>query len=204
MNVDLNQTFAQLRQILGAHKREIEALQGEIKNLRANRSVQQEIDAIPGRRVFHSLVGSQTFTASQDGVRGSTISITVSQDGPFVMTHYPFVAWRSSLPSNATDLGRWRPVSTWPLADQVIDTNIVDLSYEMFDGGSERAMQNSAVPPMLSRPDQMHPLPIPTLFTPNSTIQFIPTYHNVLFNDSTATTEGTLVVALPGYRIVNM
>lgn len=203
--MDANQIYSQLRQILGAHKREIENLQDEIRKIRdVARGPASEIDKIPGRRVSYVLVGSQTFTTSQDGARGNAINMTVSQDGPFIWTHYPFVLWRPSLPSNATNLGRWRPVYTTPLPVETVTTEVVDLSYEIFDGGSDRALQNAAVPPLVSGPMMVHALPTPTIFAPNSTVQFVPTYHNVLFNASTAATEGTLVVAFPGFRVINM
>jgi len=46
---------------------------------------------------------------------------------------------------------------------------------------------------------------VPTLFSPNTVVVFTPTYADILFNGSAAipATEGTLVVTLPGYRIIN-
>lgn len=171
------------------------------------RSITQEIDSIPGRRIFYNLTGVQTFTTTQNGNRGNAIAFDVSQDGPFVMTHYPLAVWRPSAPSNATNFGRWRPVSDWPLPDQVLDTDIINLSYELVDAGSQRNFQNAASGAgPFSRPDNFVPLPVPTLFAPNSTIQFYPTYEDILFSSTpaTPTTAGVLAVALPGYRIVNM
>jgi hypothetical protein len=190
----------QLAQLLRKMKAQIAALE------RRPRTITEEIDAIDGRRIYYTMIGTQDFTIDQEGTRGQSINMLVSQDGPFIETHYPLVMWRSSAPSNATDFGRWRPVSSWPLPDQVLDTNIIDISYEVVDGGSQRNFQQAAVPAgLLSRPDNMIPLPVPTLFTPNTTVQFYPTYENILFDDDPPTTEqGTLVVALPGYRIVNL
>ena len=196
-----NQLAAYIRQALAPMHAEIQRLNKDIDRLKRAASVEDEINLIKGRRVFYTLTGTQDFTTSQDGNRGSAIVMTVSQDGPFIMTHYPIAMWRPTLPTNATNYQQWRPVYTWPLADQVTDTDIVNISYEMFDGGSERGLQNAAAPPILSRPDMLHELPIPTLFAPNSSLQFIPTYHDILFNGSTAPTQGTLVVGLPGYRI---
>ena len=179
----------------------------EAKQLILNRpkSISEEIDSIPGRRLVYSLVGIGTFTASQDGIRGNPIAMQISQDGPFIMTHYPMIMWRSSSPAGATDFGRWRPVTSWPLPDQVLDTNIVDISYELFDAGSQRNLQNLAVPGgLLSRPDNVIPLPVPTLFTSNTVVTLTPTFENILFEGSTPTTEGTLAVVLPGYRVANM
>lgn len=168
------------------------------------RSITAEIDSIPGRRIYYNLNQVATFTAADAGLRGAPLNFLVSQDGPFIMTHYPLVMWKSSAPDNATDFGRWRPISSWPLPDQVLDTNIIDLSYEIVDGGSQRNFQNLPNPPMFCTPDTSLPLPVPTLFAPNSVIQFFPTFEAITFGGSTATTAGILSVSLPGYRIVNM
>ncbi|MFQ5937472.1 MAG: hypothetical protein ACE5LB_13800, partial [Acidiferrobacterales bacterium] len=118
-----------------------------------------------------------------------------------------------SQPNPATTLGLGRPVSSWPLPDQAtpgsgdydLDEDIISISYEMVDGGSQRNLQNLPVPPVLSRPDNIVPLPVPTMFQPNTTIQFFPTYQSIRFSDDTvAPTEGILEVGLPGYRIVNL
>lgn len=194
----------QLRKILNSHKSTIESLLAKVSLLERGKSLEDEIESIKGRRIFYNLVGQQTFSSTNDGTRGNPINMLVSQDGPFVMMGYPLVMWRSSGPSNATDFGRWRPVSTFPLPTQQLTTNFVDISWELTDGGSQRNFQNLAVPPLFSRPDAILPLPKPTLFAPNTTIQFIPTYQDILFAGATPTTEGTLVVALPGYRIVQM
>lgn len=205
-----NETAAFLRQQLDPIKKEILRLRQDNEQFKAvltnrPRSATEEIDGIPGRRIFYTLSGSQDFTTAQDGQRGQPINFLVSQDGIFIQTHYPCVVWKTSLPTNATDFGRWRPISSWPLPDQVLDTNIIDISYELADGGSQRNFQNLPVSPgLISSPTCMIPLPIPTAFAPNTTIQFTPTYENILFEGSTATTQGTLVVSLPGYKIVNL
>src|SRR5690606_10068913 len=108
--------------------------------------------------------------------RAAPITMNVSQDGPFVMTHYPMCVWRPSAPDNTTNLGRWRPVSTFPLPEQVVDTDIIDIMYELQDGGNSRLLQNEPRGPLLSRPDNIVPCPIPTLWSPNSVVLFIPTY----------------------------
>lgn len=194
----------QLRKILNAHKSGIESLLAKVSLLERGKTLEDEIEAIKGRRIFYNLVGQQTFTSSNDGARGNPINMLVSQDGPFVLMGYPLVLWRSSLPSNATDFGRWRPVCSAYLPTQQLTTNFVDISWELTDGGSQRNFQNLASAPLFSRPDAVLPLPKPTLFAPNTTIQFIPTYQDIFLAGATPTTEGTLVVALPGYRIVQM
>lgn len=169
------------------------------------RSVAEEIDSIPGRRIFYHLTDEQNFTIAQDGLRGNAMSFLVSQDGPFIMTHYPLVIWRPNLPLLATHFGRWRPVSSWPLPDQVLDDDIIDLSYEFVDGGSQRNFNNQVAGPVFSRPDNFVPLPVPTVFAPNATPQFFPTFQNILFGTpAEPTTAGRLVVTLIGYRIANL
>lgn len=171
------------------------------------RSITEEIDSLPGRRIFYNLSGRQSFTAAQLGTRADAISFFVSQDGPFVMTHYPLVAWKPNLPTTATNLGQWSPPTSWPLpVQQAADQDSINLSYEFFDGGSQRAFNNEVAAPLFSRPDNLAPLPVPTLFAPNANIQFIPTYEDIFFDGTAAvpTTGGQLVVTLPGYRIVNL
>jgi len=170
------------------------------------KSITEQINSIPGRRLLYNLSDTQNFTvANNDGQRGQPLSFPVNQDGTFVMTHYPMVMWRPNLPSNATNFGIWRPVYSWPLPDQVIDTDIIDLSYEIVAGGNQRNMQNQVSAPIFSRPDVLHPLPVPTAFFPNEVIQFFPTYNNILFSATNEpTTQGLLVVTLIGYKISNM
>ena len=169
------------------------------------RSITQEIDSIPGRRIFYTLGATISFTIAQNGLRGQPLTFLVSQDGPFIGTHYPFAAWVPNSPSTATNFGAWRPVSTWPLPDQVLDTDLIDLSWEVVDSGSQRNFQNTPVGPLFSRPDNLIPLPVPTLFAPNSTIQVTPTYERISFNSAgVATDGGSLYIGFPGYRIVNL
>jgi len=170
----------------------------------APKSPTEQIDSIPGRRIFYHLVGDQSFDATFGGTRAAPISMLVSQDGPFIMTHYPMVIWKPTAPADATNFGKWRPVTSWPLPDQVIDTDTVDLSWELVSGGSQRNFQNQAIGPIFSRPDNMVPLPIPTLFAPNETIQVFLTYEDITFDGSTPPTSGLVRVSLPGYRVVNM
>lgn len=207
----------QLRQVAARQEQQLATLQSQIAELQKRpRSITEEIDAIPGRRIVYTLSGEQSFTSSQDGVRGNPISMLVSQDGPFVMTHYPLIMWYPNAPSNATNFGRWRPISSWPLPNQQNATaatnadstvlDIIDISFEIIDGGSQRNFQNLTVAPgLLSRPDNLVPLPVPTLFAPNTTVQVIVTYNNILFSTAnTPPTGGNLHVDLPGYRIVNL
>lgn len=205
--------------VLRGHKNAITTLQtviqqqgAAIQNLNAvladlqsrPRSVSEEIDAIEGRRLEGTLTGELAFTISDENTRGAPVVFTVAQDGPFVMTHYPLVLWRPSAPVNAANLGRWRPVSTFPLPDQVVDTDIIDMMYELQDGGNNRLLQNEPRGPLFSRPDNIVPLPIPTLWSPNATIKFTPTYLAFTWNASPAPTEGILHVDLIGYHIANL
>lgn len=183
----------------------IQQLQGALVDMQSRpRSVTEEIDAIEGRRLEGTLSGEIEFDATDEFTRGAPVVMTVSQDGPFVMTHYPLVLWRPSAPDTATNLGRWRPVSTFPLPDQVVDTDIIDLMYELQDGGSGRLLQNEPRGPMFSRPDNIVPCPVPTLWSSNSTVLFIPTYLAFTWDGSTPPTAGILHVDLIGYRIANL
>jgi len=168
------------------------------------RTVQEEIDAIPGRRIEACLCGGVLFDANDEGNRGSPVIMQVPQDGPFIQTHYPMVLWRPTAPTTATNLNRWRPISTFPLPDQVVDTDIIDIMYEMQDGGNGRLFQNEARGPLFSRPDNIVPVPVPTLWAPNTSVNLIPTYLNFLWDAGTAPTQGELHVTIPGYHIVNL
>lgn len=170
------------------------------------KSITEEIDSIPGRRIFYTESDLIEFTAANDGLRGDPLTYTISQDGPFIMTHYPLAVWRPNAPENATNFGQWSPVSSWPLpTQQNASQDRIDISYEFVDGGSQRNFQNEAVGPVFSRPDNLIPLPVPTLFSPNSVIQVFPTYENILFTGpSVPTTGGLLGFFLPGYKIANL
>lgn len=168
------------------------------------RSVTEEIDAIPGRRIESVFSGDVLFDANSEGQRGQPIVIQISQDGPFVMTHYPMALWRPTQPSNATNLQKWRPISSFPLPTQQVTTDIIDISYEIQDGGSQRQFQNAPRGPMLSRPDNIVPTPVPTLWSPNAAIVFTPTYQSFTWNGAVPPTQGVLHVDLIGYRIVNL
>jgi hypothetical protein len=82
----------------------------------------------------------------------------------------------------------------------------VAISWELVDAGSQRNQQNLPTQAGgLSFPQQLTPTPIPVLYTPNTTIQFFPTYNRILFNNAgVQPTEGTLEISLPGYRVVNL
>jgi len=195
------QTDAQLNAILSKYEEVLRACENQ------PRSISQEIDSIPGRRIFYTLGQVQTFDISLNGLRANALPFLVSQDGPFIATHYPLVIWRPSAPATATNLGQWSPVASWPLPTQQrgAQQDCIDLSYEVVDTGSQRNFQNLAVGPIFSRPDLLAPLPVPTLFAPNTTINFIPTYNRIFFGaPAVPTTGGTLFVGFPGYRIVNM
>lgn len=208
MQTVLNKIMAEYRLV----QRDLVEFRGQQKALReacANqpRSPTAEIDSIPGRRLFYGLSGTQNFTASNDGSKGQPIQMQVSQDGAFIMTHYPVVSWRPTGPDTATNRGRWSPIYSYPVPTQDYTTlDIIDISWEMVDGGSQRNLQNLALPPALSRFDAMIPLPMPTLFTPNTVVTFIPTYENIAFDGTVGvpTTQGTLSVYCAGYRAVNV
>lgn len=168
------------------------------------RTITEEIDQIPGRRIETRLSGEVIFDVTDEGKRGNPVMIQVSQDGPFVMTHYPMVLWRPTLPTTATNYQRWRPVSTYPLPSQVVDEDIIDIMYELQDGGAQRNFQNAPSAPLLSRPDNVVPAAVPTLWSPNSAIAFYPTYNKLTWNGQVPPTQGTLHVDLIGYRIVNL
>jgi len=205
-NAALAAALRQTRQLLNQQSQSISVLQQMLADLASKpRSVQEEIDAIPGRRIESILSGEITFTAAQAGQQGNPITITVSQDGPFVMTHYPQALWRPSSPANATNFGIWRPVRSFPLPTQQVTSDFIDILYQIFDAGAGRLFQNAPRGPLFSQPDSLLPCPIPTLWSPNSTIQFVPTYNAINFNSGgTATTGGTLHVDLIGYRVVNL
>jgi hypothetical protein len=198
----INQLNAALRQIQ-THQQQIHDLQQRLTSKPP--SAQEFLDSIPGRRIFYHFVSTQNFTSSNNGSRGTKMTFTVSQDGPFIMTHYPIAMWKPSLPTTATRYGQWMPVQHTNIpAQEIADVDFVDISYEMDDSGAARAFQNNPLPPLLSSFADLKALPIPTLFAPNTTIGFTPTYEDIDFSaNGTATTQGTLVVALPGYRVVN-
>jgi hypothetical protein len=202
---ELNAFLGRQQRRITAAEAEILKLQGAISQIPAHvESWEDELEKIDGRRIEYRLSGRVLFDATDEGTRGEPVTFQVSQDGPFIMTHYPMVLWKPTAPENTTNFGRWRPVSTYPLPDQVVDTDIIDISYELVDGGSQRNFQNEASLPVISRPDNIVPCPKATLFAPNAAIQFFPTYEAITFDGSTPPTEGLLVVTLIGYRIVNL
>lgn len=205
-------TAQKILRLIGGLRQRIEQSSGRVAALEQHvsallerpRSPADEIDELPGRRIESALVAQVDFTIAQQGQRGNPATFTVSQDGSFVQTHYPLVLWFPTAPNNTTNLNRWRPVTTFPLPDQVVDEDIIDLQYEISDGGAGRSFQNLPRGPMFSRPDALLPLAMPTLYAPNSTIQFIPTFQRITWNSATPPTSGTLHITLPGYRIVNL
>lgn len=202
-----NQSVA-LRQLNARHQQMISAVTGlmrDVADLKARpRTITEEIDAIPGRRIEAIFSGEVKFSINDLGQRGKPVIIQISQDGPFIMTHYPQILWFPSLPDNATNLGRWRPVSSYPLPTQVVSTDIIDISYELQDGGNQRLFQNEPRGPVISRPDNIIPCAVPTEWSPNTSINVYPTYKAMTWDAQVAPTEGTLHVDLIGYRIVNM
>lgn len=202
--MDQNQFAADVRKALQASQQEIARLAAEIAKIKSKpRSWEDEIEALPGKRVPSHFVTTQDFTTSNDGQRGAGMTFKISQDGPFVMTHYPFALWKVTLPTTATNYGYWRPCWDAFLPTQQVTTDYVSISYELQDSGSQRNFQDNAMPPIFSYPDRLKALPKPALFSPNSVVMLTPTYENIAFNSSgTATTGGKLVIALIGYRII--
>lgn len=202
------QEAAYIRQLgaaVQAANQQIVILQQTVGELASRpRSVQEEIDSLVGRRIESTLDGEVLFDASDLGQRGAPIIIPVSQDGPFVQTHYPLVLWRPTAPNNTTNLNRWRPVSSFPLPTQQVTTDIIDILYEMQDGGNQRFFQNAPRAPLLSRPDNVVPCAVPTLWAQNTTLNFIPTYLAFTWDSATPPTQGALHVTIPGYRIVSL
>lgn len=196
--------IGQLNKVIAQQQQDIQTLAGMVQQLTSRpMSVVDEIDAIEGRRLEGTLTGEIEFSATDEGRQGAPIVFNVSADGPFIMTHYPLVLWR---PSNddAANYNRWRPVSTFPLPDQVVDTDIIDLMYELQDGGSGRLLQNAPRGPLFSRPDNIVPCAIPTQWPSNSVIKFTPTYLRFTWNGDPAPTSGVLHVDLIGYHIANL
>lgn len=160
-------------------------------------------EALDGERIPYTFTQFQTFTSSNDGARGAALTYSVDASGPFVMTHYPIAMWKSTLPTSATDFGRWRSVNSAYLATQALTTNYIDISYEWQDSGSGRQFQDNATPAgLMSYPNDMKKLPRPFLFKPNTTISVIVTYDKITFSGSTPTTAGSLAFTLPGYKIL--
>lgn len=173
------------------------------------RTVTEEIDSIPGRRIESIFSGEIAFDANDLGKAGRPIIIQISQDGDFIMTHYPMALWRPSAPDNATNFGKWRPVTSFPLPTMEVPGDIIDISYALDDAGSQRFMQNEARGPVLSRPDNLVPCAIPTQWAPNASIKFTPFYNAFDWNGgggggAVVPTAGILHVDLIGYRIVNL
>jgi hypothetical protein len=199
LNSRLAQTQSALTQALG-----------DLAELRSRpRTVTEEIDSIPGRRIESIFSGEIDFDINDLGQAGRPIIIPISQDGDFIMTHYPMALWRPSAPTNATNLGRWRPVTSYPLPTMEVPGDIIDISYQLDDAGSQRFMQNDPRGPVLSRPDNLVPCAIPTQWAPNASIKFTPIYNAFLWNGggsegAVPPTQGTLHVDLIGYRIVNL
>lgn len=201
----LTQLVQQLNDRDNKHSALIAHLQRVVKQLASRpRSVAEEIDAIPGRRIEACLCGSVVFDVNDLGQRGQPVIMQVPQDGPFIQTHYPMVLWTPTAPDNQPNLGRWRPVSTFPLPDQVVDTDWIDLLYEMQDGGNGRLFQNAARGPLFSRPDNIVPVPVPTLWAPNTAVNLIPTYQALNWDGNPEVTQAQLFVTIPGYHCVNL
>jgi hypothetical protein len=85
-----------------------------------------------------------------------------------------------------------------------LNEDIVSVSYEVQDAGSQRLFQNEPTPPVFSRPDNLIPLPVPTMLTPNSTLTTTIIFESIRFSAEIPPTEGVIVAAYPSFRIVNL
>jgi hypothetical protein len=216
MDAQTQKVISQLAARSRQQEREMAQLKGTLEGFIQScgeqpRSITEEIDSIPGRKILYNLSARLSFTLANDGTRGQPMNALVSQDGPFIMTHFPVVAWRPNLPTTATNFGQWSPVYSWPLPDQERpDRDFIDLSWEMIDQGSQRNLQNEPAVPLFSRADgAAAPLPVPTLLAPNTVIAFIPTFEDISFagpapDPAVPTTGGELVVTFPGWRVANL
>lgn len=213
-NEVLSNHSAAIRNMTAANARRDAALNAILADLAVLKSrpvsVSEAIDAIPGRRLETILSGEVAFDETLEQRNGPPIYIPISQDGPFIQTHYPLLLWYPTEPSNTDNLGAWRPVSSWPMPTQEIQGDYLDLKYSVFDSGSQRDLQNEARGPILSRPDNIVPMACPTQWAPNAQVRITPYYQRISFTGNTAAeapvppTAGTLYCALIGYRIVNL
>lgn len=191
-------------------RRELEELRRTTDTLHRMFPQTEDLNAIAGRRMYYTAVARNTITNTGNGSVNNPLTIQVPRDGFFVMTHYPVLMWKVTTSGTATDVGKWRPVSSNPLPDQIVNTDFLDISYTLKDAGPERFMQNDtqtpalSIPPavlpgLLSTPDNMIALPLPAKFDPGSVIVM-----NVRFEKFTwtAVTAGQMVVMFPGYKIV--
>lgn len=213
----VNEVVQNHANMLGRINRQLAQSQQQLAQLTAQvadlmsrpQSITEAIDAIPGRRIESIFSGEIDFDATVLGQKGRPVIIQISQDGDFIMTHYPMVLWYPTAPNNATNLNRWRPIQSAYLPTQEISGDLIDIKYELDDAGSQRFMQNDPRGPVLSRPDNIVPCPVPTQWAPNASIKFTPTYMSFLWNGgggggAVAPTAGKLHVDLVGYRIVNL
>jgi hypothetical protein len=172
-------------------------------------SVWDEINQIEGRRVDYVLSQDLSFTITQLGARSSGLSFQVSQDGPFIMTHYPMVSWWVNAPSNADNLGKYGAIGSWPLPTQQQGTSLdsININYEIYDSGSQRGLQTGVRSQgLLSYPGALMKMPQPVIFAAAAQIQFYCTFLDIDFataptNDSSG---GNLHVDLVGFRCVNL
>ncbi len=191
-------TQREMSEILAPFEQELQRLKLENESLRTVFPKTINVNAIPGRRMYFTLHQTQAFTASQNGLRYQPLFLEVGRDGLFVMTGYPVIMWKASAGGTT---GRWRPVSHWPLPDQVSGAEIIDVSYELLDAGPNRNMQSAVPVPagLISKPENFLQLPLPQIFQANTVLALIPTYNEI---DWTDTTAGILAVDIPGYKII--
>lgn len=187
-------------------------------------------ERIPGRRIPFVLLGYQVFNnAFTNGRFFADVHLEVTPRGPFVMTYYPMLLTRVDNGSASSALnGIWQPVFTWPLPEQepIASTGnptVVDLSWEFQDGRAMREFQSGgsrprgsaftnasvnnvqSVPSLVSSaPGGCAPLVKHVFFNEKSIIIFRLKYEAVNFVNGTEYTprQGTIVIALPGYRIL--
>lgn len=225
---------AAIRKAMDHWAGELERLGALVEDLavRARRNLEEEINALPGERYYFTLTGKsivrqgstyfkqdgQPFVSTAADTEADLLYYEVPKDCFFIACYYPMAVWRITTSGVAADVGRWRPVYSWPLPDQVMNTELIDVSLRFADVGSERALENEAtarnastgapvasvlrhVPSAhFSNPNTWKKLPVPSVFKPKSVIACQPKYDRVLFTSATA---GRLRVDLPGYLIRN-
>ena len=168
--------------------------------------LEDSIARMQGRRMAYTMVGklSTSSTATLTAPLTLTpIRFDISQDGVFVMTHQPLVAFKATEDESGIFAGRWRPVSHWPMPTQALNTPTISMSYKMEDVGAERRFQNEVVVPStrLSYPGNLVELARPLVFLPTSSFTFTPIIEQYV--DFGGVISYDLVVALPGYKIVD-
>jgi hypothetical protein len=110
-----------------------------------------DIDSIPGRRMAYNMSMDGTSTA------GNHVDFLISQDGPFILTHFPILLWQYR-----------EGTSRWVVSGSREDE--LGTFYLMSDESCQRMLTRNWIN-IYSQPHQLTPLPMSTLFVPNSMIR---------------------------------